>query len=129
MLTEALLRAGARVVSVELHAGRAALLQRRFGPRGAHVVPGDLLRVSLPDEPYRVLANPPWDLADSILGRLRRSVHCRRADLVLPRWRVRRWCSRYDGVSHGVSIRTESFRPAAPYGAAVAIVRTATTAG
>lgn len=122
-LTEALLRAGARVVSIELHAGRAALLQRRFGQRGAQVVVGDLLRVPLPAEPFRVVANPPWDLADSILGRLRRSAHCRRADLVLPRWQVRRWSARHADVAQGLSIRAESFRPTAPYGAAVAIVK------
>ena len=122
-LTAALVRAGARVIAVELHPGRAAALDRRFGSRGdVTVVRGDLRRVGLPREPYRVVANPPWDLADWVRGRLRRSPALVRADLVLARWQVDRWVRRYPGIQAGPSIRAESFTPAAPYGARVAVL-------
>ena len=46
-----------------------------------------------------------------------------RADLVLPRWLVHRWAERSARIDVGVSLRAESFVPAAPTGSAVAIVR------
>lgn len=121
-LTSALVRAGARVIAVELHPGRAAALARRFSRADVTVVRGDLRRVGLPREPYRVVANPPWDLADWVRGRLRRSPTLIRADLVLPRWQVERWTRRYPGIQAGPSIRAESFIPPAPYSAAVAVL-------
>lgn len=122
-LTAALVRVGARVIAVELHPGRAAALDRRFGARqDVTVVRGDLRRMRLPREPYRVVANPPWDLADWVRGRLRNSPSLLRADLVLARWQVDRWIRRYPGIEAGPSIRAESFKPAAPYGARVAVL-------
>lgn len=122
-LTAALVRAGARVIAVELHPGRAAALDRRFGTsHGVTVVRGDLRQVGLPREPYRVVANPPWDLADWVRGRLLKSASLQRADLVLARWQVDRWIRRYPGIQAGPSIRAESFTPCAPYGAGVAVL-------
>ena len=122
-LTAALVRAGARVIAVELHPGRAAALERRFGAgQDVTVVRGDLRRVGLPHEPYRVVANPPWDLADWVRGRLRNSPSLKRADLVVARWQVDRWIRRYPGIQAGPSIRAEAFSPPAPYGARVAVL-------
>jgi len=122
-LTAALVRVGARVIAVELHPGRAAQLARRFGAdQNVMVVRGDLRQICLPREPYRVVANPPWELADSVCDRLRRSPSLARADLVLPGWMVDRWIRRYPGIQAGPSIRAESFSPPAPYGARVAVL-------
>ncbi|MDQ3504924.1 MAG: methyltransferase domain-containing protein [Actinomycetota bacterium] len=122
-LTAALVRAGARVIAVELHPGRAAQLDRRFGANlYVTVVRADLRQVGLPREPYRVVANPPWKLADAVCDRLRRSPSLLRADLVLPRWMVDRWIRRYPGIQAGPSIRAEAFSPPAPYGARVAVL-------
>lgn len=121
-LTAALVRAGARVIAVELHPRRAAGLERRFASAEVTVVRADLLRTELPHEPYRVVANPPWDLADWVADRLRRSPNLVRADLVLPRWMVERWMRRYPDIQPGPLIRAESFSPRAPYGARVAVL-------
>lgn len=66
VLTRALARTGARVVPVELDAGLAAGLRRRF----AGVVEGDALRVPLPREPFKVVANLPFGNCTAILRRL-----------------------------------------------------------
>lgn len=122
-LTAALVRVGARVLAVELHPRRAAELDRRFGAHDeVTVVRGDLRQVGLPREPYRVVANPPWDLADGVRGRLLNSPTLLRADLVVARWQVERWIRRYPGIQAGPSIGAESFVPPAPYGAAVAVL-------
>lgn len=122
-LTAALVRVGARVIAVELHPGRAVALERRFGPAtGVLVVVGDLATVALPTEPFRVVANPPWGLAEHLRTRLLDSRSFRRADLVLARWQVERWIRRYPGIQAGPSIRAESFTPRAPYGARVAVL-------
>jgi 23S rRNA (adenine-N6)-dimethyltransferase len=65
-LTAALARAGARVVPVEIDAELAAGLRRRFDG----VVEADALHVKLPREPFRVVANLPFDGATAILRRL-----------------------------------------------------------
>ena len=65
-LTSALVRTGARVVAVELDTELAAALRRRF----PEVVEGDALRVGLPSEPFRVVANLPFLHTTAILRRL-----------------------------------------------------------
>jgi 23S rRNA (adenine-N6)-dimethyltransferase len=66
MLTDALARCGARVVAVEIDHRLAAALRRRFDD----VVEGDASRVPLPCEPFKVVANLPFDGATAILRRL-----------------------------------------------------------
>ncbi|HEU5279961.1 MAG TPA: rRNA adenine dimethyltransferase family protein [Gaiellaceae bacterium] len=66
VLTTALARARARVVPVELDPALAAGLRRRF----PQVVEGDALRVPLPREPFKVVANLPFDGGTAILRRL-----------------------------------------------------------
>jgi 23S rRNA (adenine-N6)-dimethyltransferase len=66
LLTAALVRAGARAVAVEIDAELAAGLRRRFD----HVVEGDALRIALPRERFKVVANLPFDGSTAILRRL-----------------------------------------------------------
>lgn len=66
ILTAALARAGARVVAVELDHELARGLRRRF----AAVVEADALRVELPREPFRIVANLPFAAGTQILRRL-----------------------------------------------------------
>lgn len=64
MLTQALIRSGARVIAVELDAKLAARL-RRSCPR-AIVVESDARAVAWPSEPFRVVANLPFAGATEI---------------------------------------------------------------
>lgn len=157
-LTAPLLAAGARVIAVELHPGRAAQLARRFAATGPDAVGAasgadgvgtasgadavgaaagaggrcagtvvvrrdDLTTTVLPRTAYRVVANPPWSTLESLRERLLRSPSLVRADLVVPRWVARRWAARYHQIAVGASIPAEAFRPSAPTGAAVAVIR------
>lgn len=98
-LTEPLLRVGARVVAVELHPGRVAILRARFAGRDVTVVHADALEVRLPSRPYRVVANPAYGIASPLLRRLlARDSRMRAADLVLQRAVVNRYVG---GRSHG----------------------------
>jgi 23S rRNA (adenine-N6)-dimethyltransferase len=83
VLTSALARAGARVVAVELDPALAARLRERFPV----VVEGDARRVALPREPYRVVANLPFDGATEILRRLLDDERLVSADVIL-QWEV-----------------------------------------
>jgi 23S rRNA (adenine-N6)-dimethyltransferase len=122
-LTAALVEAGAQVIAIELHPARAADLCARFAGAPVTVVRADLSRARLPRRPFRVVANPPWSLAETVRASLLRSPNLVRADLVLPRWLVRRWAERYPRIDVGSSLRAESFTPPAPTGAAVAVLR------
>ena len=122
VLTAALVDAGAHVVAVELHPARLAVLYDRFDHAPVTVVRADVAGVRLPRGPFRVVANPPWSLAESIRTNLRRAPGLVRADLVLPRWLVHRWAVDAPDVEVGTSLRAESFVPRAPTGSAVAVV-------
>jgi len=124
-LTAPLLAAGARVVAVELHPGRAAALRRRFAGAVLEVRGGDLARLRLPDEPFAVVANPPWALAETVRSRLLGARELRRADLLVPRWVARRWAADHRRITVGISVRAEAFRPVPRTGAAVAILGSA----
>jgi 23S rRNA (adenine-N6)-dimethyltransferase len=65
-LTTALTRAGARVRAVEIDPELAAALRGRF----SDVVEGDALWIALPREPFKVVANLPFDGSTAILRRL-----------------------------------------------------------
>jgi 23S rRNA (adenine-N6)-dimethyltransferase len=90
-LTGPLVAAGARVIAIELHPGRARMLSARFGSR-IIVVRADAADLKLPRRPFRVVANPPFA---SVTGLLRRLVspgsRLLSADLVLPRFVAARW--------------------------------------
>ena len=69
-LTEPLLDAGARVIAVEKHAGRARGLRHRFADRPVVVVEGDIRDLHLPARPFRVVANPPFHLVRPLVAQL-----------------------------------------------------------
>ena len=79
VLTSALARAGAEVVAVELDPVLAAGLRERF-PR---VVEGDARRVPMPPEPFRVVANLPFEGATEILRRLVDEPQLASADVIV----------------------------------------------
>ncbi|MFL5980983.1 MAG: ribosomal RNA small subunit methyltransferase A [Gaiellaceae bacterium] len=66
MLTRALADAEARVVAVEIDGELAQQLRRRFD----HVIQADARRLALPREPFKAVANLPFDGATAILRRL-----------------------------------------------------------
>jgi 23S rRNA (adenine-N6)-dimethyltransferase len=91
-LTGWLVRRGARVVAVELHAGRAAALRQRFADAPVVVVQADVTRLHLPRRPFRVVANPPFAVSVAILKRLFGTERpLLSADLVLPHHLAVRW--------------------------------------
>jgi 23S rRNA (adenine-N6)-dimethyltransferase len=70
-LTRPLLATGARVIAVELHAGRLHQLRELAAdqPR-LTVVATDARDLRLPRRPFRVVSNPPYDGVSRILRRL-----------------------------------------------------------
>ena len=68
-ITEPLLATGARVIAVEAHHGRAAVLRERFGG-DVVVVEADAADLRLPKRPYDVVANPPFGVSATLLRRL-----------------------------------------------------------
>ena len=104
-LTSELARAARRVLAVELDARWAARL--RSGWANVDVVEADAASVELPDEPFRVLANLPFDRTTAILRHLLDdpSVPLVRADVIVE-WgvalkRARPWPSTVNGVLWG----------------------------
>src|SRR5688500_19093807 len=67
-LTAALAQRARRVVAVELDPHWAGVLRGRWP--NVDVVEGDATRVPLPSEPFRVVANVPFDRTTEILRRL-----------------------------------------------------------
>jgi 23S rRNA (adenine-N6)-dimethyltransferase len=122
-LTGPLIRAGARVIAVELHPGRAETLRRRFGnvngtasndPSSRNVpasgtgpasrngnvgsitvVRTDAASLRLPRQPFRVVASPPYGITADLLGLLLApGSRLVAADLVLQRAAVRKYTAR-----------------------------------
>lgn len=91
-ITAPLVAAGARVVAVELHPGRARALRTRFAYAPVIVVEADAADLRLPRRPFRVVANPPFAVTSPLLRRLlARGSRLVRADLVLGRPAAMRW--------------------------------------
>lgn len=89
-LTAPLIRAGARVVAVELHPARAERLRHQFPE--VTVVHTDAASLRLPGRPFRVVASPPYGITAGLLGLLLApGSRLVAADLVLQRAVVRRW--------------------------------------
>jgi 23S rRNA (adenine-N6)-dimethyltransferase len=131
-LTRHLVKAGARVIAVELHSGRAAALRRRFATDGVVVVEADAASLRLPRCPFRVVASPPYrittDLLRTLLGRDSALVA---ADLVLQRAAVHRivdgrgpdrWYRRWS-LSPGRSVPRYAFRPPPQVDSRLLVVR------
>jgi 23S rRNA (adenine-N6)-dimethyltransferase len=86
---------GAQVLAIERDPAWARMLRQRLTALGVServtIVEGDLLRIRLPDSPYRVIASPPFNLTTAILKALldRPDRGPTRADLVV-QWHVAR---------------------------------------
>jgi len=128
-LTAPLVRAGAQVVAVELHPGRAARLRDRFAAAsGVRVVEADLLRLRLPSRPFRVVANPPYTLRAQLVRRLTGSQsRMYAADLVLDRRVVRQVVAQHHKrgweASRGLTVPRRAFLPPPPVDSAVLALR------
>jgi 23S rRNA (adenine-N6)-dimethyltransferase len=131
-LTRALLAAGARVIAVEAHPGRAQHLRERF--TGVIVVQADARDVRLPRRPFHVVANPPFALTTALLQRLLQpNSRLVSARLVVQEQAARRWASpmapgsprsraTYD-VSLGAPIPRRAFDPRPRVDARTLVVR------
>jgi 23S rRNA (adenine-N6)-dimethyltransferase len=124
-LTAHLVRAGARVVAVELNAGRVRVLRQRFP--GVTVVHADAAELRLPGRPFRVVANPPFAITAELLRLLlARGSRLTAADLVLQRAVVRKYVSggtREFAASAGLAIPRRAFRPRPQVDCAVLTLR------
>ena len=125
-ITTHLVERGARVVAVELHPARAALLRERFADAPVKVVQVDACDLWLPRRPFLVVANPPFSAVAAIMKRLFRSPLVR-AELVLPAYAASRWAgdrrTRSFEVTRRSRVPRSAFRPAAPSDAAVVRIR------
>lgn len=93
-LTAPLVRAGARVLAVELHPGRADRLAARFAEAPVTVLRIDARDLRLPHRPFRVVASPPYGIGSALLRLLlARGSRLTAADVVLQRAVVRRWAA------------------------------------
>jgi 23S rRNA (adenine-N6)-dimethyltransferase len=107
-LTAPLVRAGARVIAVELHAGRAERLRRRFSDEPVTVVQADAANLRLPNKPFRVVSSPPYGVSTALLRRLlSRGSRMTSADLVLQRAVVNRYMY---GAAPGASRWSRQYR-------------------
>jgi 23S rRNA (adenine-N6)-dimethyltransferase len=132
-LTGHLVRAGARVVAVELHPGRAEVLRQRF-PQ-ITVVEADAVSLRLPGRPFRVVANPPYGITAEVLDLLLAAgTRLVAADLVLQRAVVRKYAAgpgpgprarraRAHRMSTGLVLPRHAFRPPPRVDSAVLVVR------
>jgi 23S rRNA (adenine-N6)-dimethyltransferase len=139
-LSDALLRAGARVVAFELHPDRVLALRRRFAGREVKVVAADAADLRLPRQAFRVVANPPFTIAMAVVRRLvAPGSRLVAADLVVPRHVANRWCSGAAGgerrwgaqfdASLGMAVPARSFHPAVERDAVVLRIRPVTALG
>jgi 23S rRNA (adenine-N6)-dimethyltransferase len=133
-LTAPLVCAGARVLAVELHAGRADRLRQLFRDEPVTVIQTDASDLRLPTRPYRVVASPPYGISTALLERLLApGSRLVAADLVLQRAVVNRyvagratgserWLRRYD-VSLGLRLPRKAFQPPPKVDSAVLVLR------
>ena len=124
-LTAHLVRAGARVVSVELNPRRAAVLRERFP--GVTVVHANAASVPLPGRPFRVVASPPYGISSTLLRTLLApGSRLAAADLVLQRAVVRKYASgpaRRFNVTVGLALPRRAFLPPPHVDSAVLVIR------
>ncbi|HEX6450474.1 MAG TPA: rRNA adenine N-6-methyltransferase family protein [Trebonia sp.] len=133
-LTAPLLDAGARVIAVEAHPGRASYLRERFAGRDVVVVTADALTVRLPRRPFRVVASPPYGITAPLLRMLlARGSALAAADLVLQRAAVRRQSDGHNRaterigrdwvIAMGISLPRRAFAPPPRVDSAVLVAR------
>ncbi|TDW16034.1 rRNA adenine N(6)-methyltransferase family protein [Kribbella kalugense] len=133
-LTAPLVRAGARVIAVELHPGRADRLRRRFADAPVTVVRADAGDLRLPSRPFRVVSSPPYNVSTLLLKRLlAQGSRLVSADLVLQRQVANRWARgdapganrwfRYYDPSIGLRLPRKAFTPPPHVDSAVLLLR------
>jgi 23S rRNA (adenine-N6)-dimethyltransferase len=128
-LTLPLVRAGCRVLAVELHHQRASALRARveasrLATSRVAVLELDLGEFCWPGHPFRVVANPPYAGVNSLVRRLLAVRHLRSADLVVAEGAARGLLSRYDDrLELGRRVPPHAFRNRPPGGARVLRIR------
>lgn len=129
-LTAPLVDAGARVVAIELHPGRARHLRDRFAGAPVRVVQADAADLHLPRQPFRVVANPPFAVTTALLRRLLSSrSSLQAAHLIVPDHVAARWAAgRGPGagawdVENAGHLPRSAFRPPPPAPVALLVVR------
>jgi 23S rRNA (adenine-N6)-dimethyltransferase len=124
-LTGPLLAAGARVIAVELHPGRARRLRERYPD--ATVLEIDAASLRLPGRPFRVVANPPYGITAALLRvLLAPGSNLTAADVVLQRAVVRKHAlgrARRFSLSAGLALPRRAFFPPPRVDSAVLVVR------
>ncbi len=124
-LTAHLVRAGARVVAVELNPRRAGVLRERFP--GITVLQADATSIPLPGRPFRVVANPPYVITSALLrALLAPGSRLVAADLVLQRAVVRKHAAgaaRRFSMTAGLTLPRRAFLPPPQVDSAVLVVR------
>lgn len=132
-LTAPLVEAGARVIAVEAHPGRARYLRQRFAD-AVVVVQADARDLRLPRRPFQVVANPPFHATAALLRRLLQpgsrllSAHLVVQDQAARRWvgsqppGAGRWRATFD-VSLGLPLPRSAFRPPPRVDARVLVVQ------
>lgn len=133
-ITTALVAAGARVIAVELHPGRAALLRDRFAGDPVTVVQADAADLRLPTRPFLVVANPPFAVTTAVLRRLTApGSRMARSYVIVPahvagRWAggrgngAGRWSRVYDAAVNG-TVPRRAFVPGGPPAAVLVLQR------
>jgi 23S rRNA (adenine-N6)-dimethyltransferase len=124
-LTAHLVRAGARVVAVELNPRRAGVLRERFP--GVTVLHADATSMRLPGRPFRVVANPPYGISSTLLRTLLApDSRLVAADLVLQRAVVRKYAAgaaRRFSLTAGLTLPRRAFLPPPHVDSAVLVIR------
>jgi 23S rRNA (adenine-N6)-dimethyltransferase len=124
-LTAHLVRAGARVVAVELNPRRVGVLLERFP--GITVVHADAASIRLPGRPFRVVASPPYGISSGLLRTLLApGSRLVAADLVLQHAVVRKYASgtvRRFSLTAGLTLPRRAFVPPPHVDSAVLVVR------
>ncbi|MBV9450592.1 MAG: methyltransferase domain-containing protein [Streptosporangiaceae bacterium] len=124
-LTAHLVRAGARVIAVELNAGRVRVLRERF-PQ-VTVVSADAASLRLPGRPFRVVASPPYGISAGLVRMLLApGSNLMSADLVLQRAVVRKYSpgtTRRFRFATGLALPRHAFSPPPRVDSAVLVVR------
>lgn len=117
-LTVPLAAAGARVIAVELHPGRAQRLRERVAGLDVAVLELDALDFRYPTRRVRVVANPPFAIGSALIRAAAREPAVAAADLVLPRAVAARWSNdqtrtlRRFRSQLGLSVPRRAFAPA-----------------
>lgn len=133
-LTHELVAAGARVIAVELHPARVAVLRKRFAGAPVTVVRADAASLLLPRRSFRVVANPPYGITSALLRRLLApGTRLTAADIVVQHAVARRWANghapgagrwaRQYAVGMGMRLPRTAFRPAPRVDSTLLVVR------